>query len=263
MAGCPALAGRPPAGNKHGRIAVNLGRGNGVRASRLPPRRRSRCARRRTEFTPRWPTYPQARAEPVRSDNAAGRSGGIDKRWLNAFKYKAFSLKAVNHETHVPTFRRPPQADPRFPRPDEVGRRPQSALGASRQGPRPAHALTSTRPAARGARRYRLTGIGEFDALFRRGRRDEGAYLQLVSAAAAQAPGRVGFVIGKKALPLAVDRNRVRRQLREVLRQARPAIEAYDVILRLKRGCPRAEFRQVAAEAARLLAALPAEPRTR
>jgi ribonuclease P protein component len=71
-------------------------------------------------------------------------------------------------------------------------------------------------------------------------------------------PGRVGFVIGKKALPLAVDRNRVRRMLREAVRAARPGIESHDVILRLKRGCPRHEFRLIAAEAGRLLAALAA-----
>jgi ribonuclease P protein component len=73
---------------------------------------------------------------------------------------------------------------------------------------------------------------------------------------AARVPGRVGFVIGKKALPLAVDRNRVRRMLRESMVKARPAVEAYDVILRLKRGCERAEFRRVAAEASQLLGAL-------
>ena len=63
-------------------------------------------------------------------------------------------------------------------------------------------------------------------------------------------------MIGKKALPLSVDRNRVRRMLREAVRHARPGIESHDVILRLKRGCPRHEYRRVAAEAARLLAAL-------
>ncbi len=76
---------------------------------------------------------------------------------------------------------------------------------------------------------------------------------------AARVPGRVGFVIGKKALPLAVDRNRVRRMLRESMVKARPAAEAYDVILRLKRGCVRAEFRRVAAEASQLLGALVSE----
>jgi ribonuclease P protein component len=95
-----------------------------------------------------------------------------------------------------------------------------------------------------------------FESLFRQGRRRDGDFLQLIAVPAARVPGRVGFVIGKKALPLAVDRNRVRRMLREAMSKARPAAEAYDVIVRLKRSCPRAEFRRVAAEASRLLQAL-------
>jgi ribonuclease P protein component len=77
-----------------------------------------------------------------------------------------------------------------------------------------------------------------------------------VAAPAQGVPGRVGYVIGKKALPNAVDRNRVRRVLRVVVAAARPAVEAFDVILRLKRGCARHETPAVAAEAAVLLAAL-------
>jgi hypothetical protein len=44
--------------------------------------------------------------------------------------------------------------------------------------------------------------------------------------------------------------------LRETLRSARPAIESYDVILRLKRAAPRAQFAHIAAEAAQMLASL-------
>jgi len=95
--------------------------------------------------------------------------------------------------------------------------------------------------------------------LFTAGRRRDGDYLQLVAAAASKPPGRLGLVVPKKALPLAVDRNRVRRILRAAQQAARPAVLDYDVILRLKRGCPRAEFRQVAAEATRLLATLVAQ----
>jgi ribonuclease P protein component len=71
----------------------------------------------------------------------------------------------------------------------------------------------------------------------------------------------VGFVIGKKALRNAVDRNRVRRVLRVAVAQLRPAIEAFDVILRLKRGCTRHEVPAVAAEATDLLRALLATAR--
>jgi ribonuclease P protein component len=103
---------------------------------------------------------------------------------------------------------------------------------------------------------YRLRGTGVFDTLFREGARTEGHWLQLGAAPARTAPGRVGYVVGKKALSRAVDRNRVRRVLRVAVAAARPAIETHDVILRLKRGCTAAEVRAVATEAAALLAAL-------
>jgi ribonuclease P protein component len=106
------------------------------------------------------------------------------------------------------------------------------------------------------ARCYRLTGRGAYDPLFAGGRRRDGAYLQLISLPARTPPGRAGYAIPKKLLPLAVDRNRVRRLLREAVRAARPAVCSFDVILRVKRGCPRAEFRRLARDASDLLAAL-------
>ncbi|MEP6656497.1 MAG: ribonuclease P protein component [Betaproteobacteria bacterium] len=101
-----------------------------------------------------------------------------------------------------------------------------------------------------------MTGTGAFESVFKIGRRREGAYLQLVYAPARGVPGRVGYVLGKKALPLAVDRNRVRRMLREIVRAARPQLAGYDLIVRLKRGCPRTQFRAIAGEAAELLSLL-------
>jgi len=106
-------------------------------------------------------------------------------------------------------------------------------------------------------RRCRLTGAGAFEEVFRTGRRSEGEFLQLVSVPAARPCGRVGFVIGGKALPRAVDRNRVRRMLRVALRDGRPAIAHLDLIVRIKRSVPRSEFVRVVAEARRMLAVLP------
>jgi ribonuclease P protein component len=113
----------------------------------------------------------------------------------------------------------------------------------------------------RGSRRYRLTGTGAFDAVFRTGRRREGEFLQMICVVAVREFGRTGIVIGKKALPLAVDRNRVRRMLRVCLRDARPAIDGYDLVVRLKKGAARTEFRSIATEAAGLLAAIVPNPR--
>lgn len=88
----------------------------------------------------------------------------------------------------------------------------------------------------------------------------EGAYLQLIVAPAAGI-GRTGFVIGRKTLARAVDRNRIRRKLREVLRARRTALRGYDIIVRVKRAANRTEQDAATAEACRLLETL-APPRT-
>jgi ribonuclease P protein component len=105
-------------------------------------------------------------------------------------------------------------------------------------------------------RAFRLTGSGAFETVFREGRRSEGLHVQLVAAAAARTPGRIGYVIGRKTLPRAVDRNRLRRRLREVVRALRPALAAYDVIVRVKNVPNPAQLDAAVTEAASLLAEL-------
>lgn len=67
-------------------------------------------------------------------------------------------------------------------------------------------------------------------------------------------------MVGRKALPRAVDRNRFKRKVRETLRRARPAIEAYDLIVRLKRPAPGPELDAAAEEVAGLIALLCGQP---
>ncbi len=67
-------------------------------------------------------------------------------------------------------------------------------------------------------------------------------------------------MVGRKALPRAVDRNRFKRKVRETLRRARPAIEAYDLIVRLKRPAPGPELDAAADEVAGLIALLCGQP---
>src|SRR5258705_9505847 len=128
---------------------------------------------------------------------------------LTRSNVRLFHFETPYHETHVPTLRRQAQTHAWIPCPDEERRRPQGAFGATRQGPRPARALIDGFAAAmvQASRRCRLTGAGAFETVFRTGRRSEGEFLQLVSTPAAQPCGRVGFVIGSKTLPRAVDRN--------------------------------------------------------
>jgi ribonuclease P protein component len=107
---------------------------------------------------------------------------------------------------------------------------------------------------------YRLTGIGAFEAVFRVGRRHEGRWVQLIAAPAAAAPGRTGFVVGRKLVKHAVDRNRFKRRVREHLRQSRPGIVEVDLIVRVKRPLASNEIDAAAAEAGALIARIASEP---
>lgn len=80
--------------------------------------------------------------------------------------------------------------------------------------------------------------------------------MQLVAAPASSPPGRTGYVIGRKVSARAVDRNRIRRKLREVVRALRPKLLPFDVILRVKRAANRVEQDAAAREAQELLVAL-------
>jgi ribonuclease P protein component len=105
----------------------------------------------------------------------------------------------------------------------------------------------------------RLTGHGAFESVLRHGRRVEGLYVQLIVAKAPQTGGRIGYIIGRKVSPRAVDRNRIRRKLREAVRAQGDAIGEHDVVLRVTRARSRAEQDAAALEALRLLGNLATE----
>ena len=62
--------------------------------------------------------------------------------------------------------------------------------------------------------------------------------------------GRFGLVVGRKALPRAIDRNRFKRLVRVTLRGARAQAIGYDVVVRLKGPVRRADVDNAAREAA-------------
>jgi ribonuclease P protein component len=92
--------------------------------------------------------------------------------------------------------------------------------------------------------------------LFERGRRVDGRYMQLIVAASAAPPSRAGFVISRKALKRAVDRNRLRRQVRAMLEIAARERPPFDVVVRVKPPLARKHLAAAAAEAALLIARL-------
>ena len=188
---------------------------------------------------------------PAEADDAPERDGIYQRR---------------HHETYFPAIQAPPRADARISRSHEKRRRPQGSFGPARQGPRASVGLTGTtgrrvppglssKPAQE-ASRYRLRGTGAFEAVFRAGARHDAHFVQLIVAPAAQSPGRVGYVIGRKMMRRAVDRNRLRRCLRETVHAGRPGIEAFDIVLRVRRTLRRDDIPLATAESRRLLAAV-------
>lgn len=102
----------------------------------------------------------------------------------------------------------------------------------------------------------RLTGHGAFATVLRRGRRIEGLYLDLIVLPAPQGAGRDGYIVGRKVSARAVDRNRIRRKLKEAVRAQGAGLRDHDVVLRVRCARNRAEQDLAAQEAVRLLADL-------
>lgn len=85
------------------------------------------------------------------------------------------------------------------------------------------------------ARQYRLTKTDEYSSVFgfRKAIRGQWLMLHYLPAGSSRDSARLGLVIGKKQLKRAVDRNRVKRIIRERFRCQRSLLPACDLILRL------------------------------
>jgi ribonuclease P protein component len=102
-------------------------------------------------------------------------------------------------------------------------------------------------------REARLVRRGEFDAVYRAGKRRSSSHFTVFSRANELPQSRFGFSI-KKALGGAVVRNRIRRRLREVVRCHRQEIPSgWDIVIHPKSSVAQAEFAALTADLLRLL----------
>ncbi len=102
-------------------------------------------------------------------------------------------------------------------------------------------------------REARLVRRGEFDAVYRAGRRRSSSHFTVFLRANELPDSRFGVSI-KKALGGAVVRNRIRRRLREVIRCRRSVIPAgWDIVIHPKSAVDKASFAELAEELLRLL----------
>jgi ribonuclease P protein component len=103
--------------------------------------------------------------------------------------------------------------------------------------------------------RARLSGQWVFRGLLRSKRVARGERF-LVQAAANRANlARLGIVVGKRVAPRAVDRNYLKRLVRETFRREQQQLRGFDVLVRPRRVVARAESRAARDELASLLAA--------
>lgn len=89
---------------------------------------------------------------------------------------------------------------------------------------------------ARFTRRARLLKPEAFKSTFERGFRIHEKGLTAVVAANTLGHPRLGLAVSKKAVPLAVDRNRMKRQIRETFRLHQTLLPANDIVVLVKPG---------------------------
>jgi len=76
-----------------------------------------------------------------------------------------------------------------------------------------------------------LLTASDYQRVFKRGRKYRGEYFTLISCANDCAHARLGLAIAKRFVPLAVDRNRIRRIIRESFRLYQGVLIGLDIVV--------------------------------
>jgi ribonuclease P protein component len=97
---------------------------------------------------------------------------------------------------------------------------------------------------------------GQFEAVLKSGIRVSSRNFVARALANGVLQPRLGMIAGKKAAPRAVDRNRVKRLIREIFRATGEKIGAYDVTIQLRSDLRAAQNSAIRAELQDLLGSL-------
>jgi ribonuclease P protein component len=100
----------------------------------------------------------------------------------------------------------------------------------------------TTRQGTTFPRSARLLKHADFDRVYKQGRRHFSSHITVFYLRQAEGSARVGFTVGR-VLGGAVDRNRIKRRLRDAVRQRRSLLpDAVDIVINPKKSVLRIEF---------------------
>ena len=98
------------------------------------------------------------------------------------------------------------------------------------------------------SKQAKLLKTDEFSSVFNFRKRISAHYLVMHYQPNSQEQARLGLVVGKKTCKLAVDRNYMRRVLREFFRTQQHQISHVDVVVRVQKKFDRVNFSQIKQE---------------
>lgn len=142
----------------------------------------------------------------------------------------------MEHETYLSALENAPQAHPRISCSDAHARRAQRTARPAGQGPRAVECLSASRPAAL-PRASRLLRRVEFLAALAGKAIAIRRHFSVFSRANALDGSRIGVVVSKKVAARAVDRNRIKRLVREAFRLGQERFTGIDLVV-VARRCP-------------------------
>lgn len=100
-------------------------------------------------------------------------------------------------------------------------------------------------------RAARLTEGKQYQQVFAKGKRRGDRYFTILTTPNSAGTARLGMAVARRQLPRAVDRNRLKRLIRESFRQHRAELAAYDIVVLVRAEAGRADNSQLHAALAR------------
>lgn len=137
-----------------------------------------------------------------------------------------------SNETYFSPLRRSQEAYPRVSCSHADARGPGSASSTSRQGACPLERLSASR---RYGRKQRLA-TADIASLLSSGRALKRPGFSVLFRANLLGIPRLGLIVPKRIFPRAVDRNRMKRMLRELFRAQQARLGSRDILIRLTAG---------------------------